>query len=47
MARRKKGRRSWSRIILWIISFLVVISMVLAYVLTAMPSPPPTATPVP
>ncbi len=43
--RRKK--RNWTQIILWVISFLVVISMAIGYVLIAMPTPTPPGTPVP
>ena len=46
-AKAKKKKRNWTQIILWVISFLVVISMVIGYVLMAMPAPAPTGTPVP
>lgn len=43
MAKRGRQRRDlrWQQIVFWIISLLVVLSMILAYVLTSAPPPPP------
>ncbi len=48
MARKRSQKPRTSQILFIILSLLVVISMAIGYVLTAMPSPtPPTPTPAP
>jgi hypothetical protein len=44
----KRSKNRGQRIILWVLSLLVVLSMVLALILTAIPQPKqPTPTPLP
>jgi uncharacterized SAM-binding protein YcdF (DUF218 family) len=47
MGRRLKRRRSWSEIVLWIISLLVVLSMALGFLISMLTPEPAAPTPTP